>query len=197
MDLKHAGKLTPAVRQALSSREPAYERPVVPPGWAGDAGVRRQVESLASDGLLDPPVASGAGRDALMAGLWLWHDFLDESHALSQHVASPTGSFWHAIMHRREGDFSNAKYWYARCRSHPALADVGSRAAHVADELRAGGGDVPELPTGTAWDPDAFVDLVARVHRQPGTPHHAAAVRLQRVEWAALFDHCIAEAAGR
>src|SRR4051812_26277454 len=65
-------------------------------------------------------VRSPEDARAAMAGLWLYHDVLAESHSISQELHSPTGSFWHAIMHRREGDFSNAKYWYARCRHHPA-----------------------------------------------------------------------------
>ena len=42
---------------------------------------------------------------ALRAGIWLYVDDLDQSHRVSQTVHTPTGSYWHAIMHRREGDF--------------------------------------------------------------------------------------------
>ncbi len=41
---------------------------------------------------------------ACLAGLWLYHDFLDESHAISQEIGTPTGSYWHGLMHRREPD---------------------------------------------------------------------------------------------
>src|SRR5262249_40608970 len=60
---------------------------------------------------------------ACLAGLWIRFDFLDESHTLSQEIETPTGSFWHAIMHRREGDFGNSKYWWRRVGKHPALTD--------------------------------------------------------------------------
>lgn len=46
---------------------------------------------------------------ACLAGLWLYHDFLDESHSLSQQIETVEGSYWHGLMHRREPDFSNAK----------------------------------------------------------------------------------------
>ena len=190
MDLKNADKLSEMTRGVLLSETGSYERLVVtdPPA---DADSRRRVEALAADGLLDPPVAAGPHRDALLAGLWLWHDLLDASHAISQGVETPTGSFWHAIMHRREGDFSNAKYWYARCRNHPAVAEIGARAARLGAEL-SGSGDAPvDRLTGGTWDPDAFVDLVARAHRGGNDAGRAVAVRLQKIEWAALFDHCI------
>jgi hypothetical protein len=69
--------------------------------------------------LLQPPLKTDAAS-SLLSGLWLWHDFLDESHGISQSIHSATGSYWHAVMHRREGDFGNSKYWYARCKNHPA-----------------------------------------------------------------------------
>jgi hypothetical protein len=48
---------------------------------------------------------------ACQAGLWLAFDFLHESHEVSQELKTPEGSFWHAIMHRREPDAWNSKYW--------------------------------------------------------------------------------------
>src|SRR6516165_1333879 len=47
-----------------------------------------------------------------LAGLWLFHDFLDESHAISQDIDTIEGSYWHAILHRREPDYVNSKYWF-------------------------------------------------------------------------------------
>ena len=205
MDLKNADKLSHAAQGVLHSRSSgAYSALVVSEGAGIVAGhdVRAQLAGLRGGAILDGPVASPQDAQALLAGLWLWHDCLDESHTISQNLPSATGSFWHAIMHRREADFSNAKYWYARCRNHPALAEIGARAARAAPEL----GSVvdPELQRliggvggGGAWDPDRFVYWVARLHRQGPGPSRDAAVRLQQIEWAALFDHCILAAAGR
>ena len=172
--------LSPAARTALQSNAgEAYTRLVV--RGAGTASARQVLDALPPETLLTHPVKRPDDARALLAGLWLWHDWLDESHQISQSLATPTGSFWHAIMHRREGDFSNSKYWYARCRHHPALDEIARRAQSA----------------GMEWTgPDAFVDVVEAVHRSPDDPLHAAAVQLQRLEWRALFEYCAKQAAG-
>ncbi len=60
-------------------------------------------------------IATGGLSGTLRAaGLWLLAGELDQSHSISQSHDSAVGSLWHGIMHRREGDLSNAKYWFRR-----------------------------------------------------------------------------------
>src|SRR5262249_49892743 len=95
---------------------------------------------------------------ACMAGLWLHFDFLDTSHRLSQEIASAEGSYWHGVMHRREGDFGNASYWFRRAGSLPFFAELGQQAA----QLIARQSKQPELARlarGDSWDPYRFVDI--------------------------------------
>ncbi|MEO0476358.1 MAG: hypothetical protein AAF085_10390 [Planctomycetota bacterium] len=87
--------------------------------------------------------AALSGRDALKAGLWLYVDELDRSHDISQSMKDATGSYWHAIMHRREGDFWNSKYWYRNAGSHPAMRGFDPSA--FVDQVEAAGGDDEEL----------------------------------------------------
>jgi hypothetical protein len=101
-----------------------------------------------------------AGRDDLAAGLWLYVDDLDRSHTVSQALSDATGAFWHGIMHRREGDFSNSHYWMRRAAAHPLIAEARQ-------------------------DPDALVDAVSRA----GAGDHDLVER-QRSEWRALFEWC-------
>lgn len=45
----------------------------------------------------------------------MWHDAKgdwDSAHNLAQDVNTPEGSWIHAYLHRKEGDLSNASYWY-------------------------------------------------------------------------------------
>ncbi len=41
---------------------------------------------------------------------------LDEAHAIVQGDPSPEAAYLHGIVHRREEDFSNARYWFSRAR---------------------------------------------------------------------------------
>src|SRR5437868_4066766 len=72
---------------------------------------------------------------ACAAGLWLYFDFLDESHAISQELDTPEGSYWHAIMHRREPDAWNSKYWWRKVGPHPVLARLREEAPAVGYEF--------------------------------------------------------------
>ena len=69
--------------------------------------------SLVSNLSLDP---------ALQALAWLYIDELERAHDVCQSMGDKTGAAIHAIVHRREGDFYNALYWWDRAEDHPALA---------------------------------------------------------------------------
>jgi len=113
-----------------------------------------------------------AALPPLVAGLWLYVDELDRSHLVSQGIEDPTGSFWHGIMHRREGEFSNSHYWFRRTGAHPAMEAIEP----AASGLGGSGG----------YDPHALIDAVAEAHRAGEQPQEL--IELQRREWAALMS---------
>jgi len=59
----------------------------------------------------DPP----AGLTAALVGLW-WDAKGDwaRAHESAQQDEGAEGSWVHAYLHRKEGDLSNAAYWYRR-----------------------------------------------------------------------------------
>ena len=121
------------------------------------------------------------------AALWLYHDFLPESHRLSQQLDGADGSYWHGLMHRREGDFSNAKYWFRRVGAHPVFDAVIAAAGAARTE------DDPARARMVAgadtWDPVAFIDLCAAAVGGE-TALQPFCRRVQQREWELLFDHC-------
>jgi hypothetical protein len=64
----------------------------------------------------------GEGAEAVPSGLpvavqALWYDARgdwDEAHRCAQEDEGSNGSWVHAYLHRKEGDLSNARYWYRR-----------------------------------------------------------------------------------
>jgi hypothetical protein len=59
--------------------------------------------------------------------LALWHDMRgdwDEAHRIAQDVDDDRGAWVHAYLHRKEGDLSNASYWYRRARRAVAAGSL-------------------------------------------------------------------------
>ena len=128
------------------------------------------------------------GRDAVRAcraGLWLAFGFLDESHAISQELLTPEGSYWHALMHRREPDAANSKYWFRKVGTHPVYPQIREE---VMRRLVAVPASVSFL-VAKPWDAAAFVDLCER-SADEGSDCHDVCRQVQRVEWELLFDWC-------
>lgn len=165
------------------------------PRQTGSADAGQKLAAMSPADCFSGRIGSADDAASVLSGLWLWQDYLDESHHVSQQIQSATGSFWHAIMHRREGDFWNSKYWYARCENHPAYAVLAAQAREILDRAPANKSLLRLTLSG--WQPNAFVDLVEEVHNQTNDPRHAVAVSLQQLEWRVLFDHCVRQAVMR
>lgn len=179
--------LTDAARNVLRHDPQGAYSTLVP--TKPNESARDDLEALAGAGAVKQETNREMAR-CCEAGLWLWHDFLDESHTISQGIETPEGSFWHGLMHRREGDFSNSKYWFRRVGGHPLFASLGAQAQ---DLIRDEPADkrVFALTRGSAgadWDPYAFIDLCERAHTTG--ENREIAVALQQLEWRTLFDWC-------
>lgn len=158
------------------------------PGMPNRA-VRAQLESLSAEELLAP---HGVGdRDmarACLAGLWLYHDFLDESHAISQEIETATGGYWHGIMHRREPDFANAKYWFRRVGRHPIEPMLVAATRELVEATQPNPA-TRFLAEQSGWDHFQFIDLCHAVAAGQ-SPSALLCRQIQQREWRLLFDYC-------
>ena len=152
------------------------------PSARAASDINAEVRSWANEQNLDADTL-----DVLRSAALLWHDHLDASHSISQSIPTATGSFLHGIMHRREPDYGNAKYWFHRVHSHPAYADI---AQAVQERLDSG-----ELPSSLShlvnqgnWDAFGFVDAVEEGLGSSKDPEIIQGLqRVQQVEFECLL----------
>jgi hypothetical protein len=162
------------------------------PGQANES-VRPRLERLGATEVFAPLVIRDQEQaQACLAGLWLYHDFLDESHAISQDLPSAEGSYWHGLMHRREPDFGNSKYWFRRVGRHPIFQPLAQAAADLAKTAEPHPA-LEFLKKPDPWNPFTFIDLCEAAYHGRG-PHEHLCRLIQDVEWQLLFEYCFRHA---
>jgi len=87
-----------------------------------------EFRALAETGDLPAPLL-GLWREA--RGDW------DGAHAAVQDDSSRDAAWVHAYLHRKEGDLSNAGYWYARARRPEFRGSLETEWAEIASALLA------------------------------------------------------------
>jgi hypothetical protein len=82
------------------------------------------------------------GLSMALQGLW-WDGKGDwvRAHQCAQDQDDAEGAAVHAYLHRKEGDLSNARYWYARAGRPPATDPLEEEWERLAGELLAGSAD--------------------------------------------------------
>ncbi len=71
-----------------------------------------------------------------LAGLW-WDAKGDwkRAHESAQQDEGPDGSWVHAYLHRKEGDASNAAYWYSRTGRPASRSSLEAEWAEIVEAL--------------------------------------------------------------
>ena len=68
----------------------------------------------------------------------LWHDARgdwDRAHEIAQDVDDESGAWLHAYLHRKEGDASNARYWYRRAGRSETTDSLESEWSRIVSTL--------------------------------------------------------------
>lgn len=182
MSLEYSSTIAGIVEK-LEARDPL---PPLAPGEEWDSELTHRIEGLSLETLFDgQSIKDSTMGDAFQSGLLLWNDALDASHTISQGIESRTGSYWHGIMHRREPDYSNAKYWFRRVGAHPTFPVLRERALVL---LQSGSTEsdsladyVEAIEKRESWDAFRFVDWCQAANGGRSTPESVKAF-LQAVQ---------------
>ena len=150
--------------------------PTEPLGWELPAKIRDASDEVLSGG---KEIADAKMFTLVRGALFCAADALDAAHKIFQDDPSDIGSYWHGIMHRREGDFDNARYWFRRAGRLPVFAKMHEAAAQVSATMA-------RQPT---WDAYLLTGMCeqAKFGDREAVPE---CVSLQRVEFDELLAYC-------
>ena len=169
----------PALAQLLATAEP----PELGPGPRTAVQTQAALNSKLEENFQKAKV-SGEHKELIRALMLLWHDHLDAAHGIAQEIDNPDGAFIHGIMHRREPDYPNAKYWFRRAHQHGAYGEIAARVRTFLDPSLA----KKLLPNGN-WDAFAFVDCCEEASGRKNSDSVVEVLReVQRIETEALLD---------
>jgi hypothetical protein len=123
--------------------------------------INGEVDKLLANSNLD-------SRDSQLtrAGILLWHDHFEAAHEIAQDVEDADGSLLHGIIHRREPDFSNARYWFRRVGSAHRSFECLAGKVKITLKGRDADAIAKQLMLNDKWYPLAFVDLVEDAQRR-------------------------------
>ncbi len=129
-------------------------------------------------------IASPSHLALVRGGLFYALDALHDSHELFQEDHTDLGSYWHGMMHRREGDFDNARYWFRRAGEPPIAAALHSAAASVS----------PLMARQSTWDAYLLTGECEQCHHGAEESRGECSALL-RVEFDGLLAYCWRKAA--
>ena len=168
----------PAALQSIISDDALEQYPCGSPQGVETKRITTILNGSEFERLWTGPIGSATQADACRLGLWLLVGELDRAHRICQDIDQPEGSWWHAIVHRLEGDFWNSRYWYRRVGPHPAWSIVAELARDA--DLR---------PRSSV---DSLVDLAEQ--GGCGSPNSEEYHSWSLCEWAGLFYYCYEQA---
>lgn len=137
------------------------------------AGEVRQVVDDALHG------SSGLPHDRLLALALCWHDHWDAAHQVCMaHEGDQDADLVHLVLHRREPDADNCRYWIAQTGWHPLYDRLPTLAGVIG---------LSDLAPAGRWSPERF--LVRCLAANPAD--RAPLERMQAAELLGLRDRLL------
>ena len=113
----------------------------------------------------------------IRAGLVYACDSLEESHLIVQGISGDDAAYWHGMIHRREGDFENARHWFRRTGTLPVFNELHRAASAVSHVVAAQ----------SNWDPYLYTGLCEQ-EKFGEQELRGELLKLQAIEFRAMLD---------
>lgn len=167
-----AVEYTKTITEVIKQLEEGNPVPTLVPENAWSNELTDSLEDLSLEDLFQgKQVKDDTYAKAIKSGLLLWNDALDESHEISQTLGNDTGSYWHGLMHRREPDYSNSKYWFGRVGDHPIFPTLRDRVLSLFKEVQNPSDTLSQviqtIESKENWDSFQFVDWCESAEKDP------------------------------
>ena len=156
-------------------------------GFRTEWSLRSQVEAALSSG-------DNVWTTLCATGILLHYNQIDAAHDIVAQRTDPSACLWHAIIHRREGDYPNARYWVQRAGNHPVYGYIAQGAGAILAQME----DLNESQLArqiSNWDATMFVKLCERGLTEQGALEQFC-LQVQDLEWQVLFHFCYQHATG-
>jgi hypothetical protein len=178
--MPHAAEQWIQFKEAIATPELPMLGPHRRGGTKSEAEIIRSLDSFFSAQNIPEP-----RKPLLRSAALLWHDHLDESHTISQGIETRDGSWLHGIMHRREPDYGNAKYWFHRVAPHDTFPELTTRVMRLLANDRIG--LATRLIEKGDWKPFAFIDECERAEQKKDAALTSTLRKIQAAEFDVLL----------
>lgn len=180
--MANASDLLPEFKGLMATADVPELGPHARPGTLAVSELERRLSGFFEQRKIDSRI-----QPLLRSAALLWHDHLDASHTISQSIETRDGSWLHGIMHRREPDYGNAKYWFRRVGEHERFARLAERVAALLHNDS--GGLSERLIENGEWQPLAFVEECERAEKGKDAALSSALRQIQAAEFDVLIEH--------
>jgi len=115
------------------------------------------------------------------AALWIRIGEIDRSHRIVQDDSSSVATYMHGMIHRMEGDYWNANYWFNRVREKQLLESIEESVFALREGTQ---GELPEGP----FSPTEFTTRCEQASRRVSKSNREQLESIAFAEWQGVWN---------